>query len=242
VAGSVYALPTNDLISTGTVSATNENADYPDTNLQNYDPADPFKATSTSTTITVTHANATRKAVAFINHNLAGATVTVGGVSVTIPSRTLDGQCVNAWKLLDLSASTSTSIVISGASANVQIGRICLVSSYADLTWLYGLETYRRHPVNSIRTFGETENIYDKGLSIWGARGMVNRDTSRSGIESLWAAAKGRVIPWLLIPDTAVNEAHYVRFATDLQTYRRINPNATEMPIEVEAASMGLPL
>ena len=196
MAGSIYALPTLDLISAGSVSATNENASYPATNLQNYDPADPFKATTTSTTITVTHSSAARKAVAFINHNLAGATVTVGGVSVTIPSRTADGQCVNAYKVLDLGAGTSTSIVITGASANVAIGRIVLVSAIADLYWLYGLETYRRHPVNSIRTFGESENIYDKGLSIWGGRGLVNRETNRSTIEGLWAAAKGRVLPW----------------------------------------------
>jgi hypothetical protein len=39
-----------------------------------------------------------------------------------------------------------------------------------------------------------------------------------------------------------VNEAHYVRFATDAQAYRRIIPNATEMPIDVEAVSMGLVL
>jgi hypothetical protein len=239
---SAFAPPSADLFTTATLGATNEDADYPIENAQDYNPANPFKATTTSTTITVTHSSSARKAVAFINHNLVGATVTVGGVSVTIPSRTLDGQCVNAWKLLDLGAGTSTSIVISGASANVQIGRICLVSALTDMPWLYGLEMYRRHPVSAIRTFGESEHIYDKGLSIWGARALVNRESSRSAIEGLWASAKGRNIPWLLIPDQAVNEAHYVRFATDAQQYRRIIPNATEMPIDVEAVSLGLPL
>jgi hypothetical protein len=239
---SAFAPPSADLFTTAALGATNEDADYPIENAQDYNPANPFKATTTSTTITVTHSSSARKAVAFINHNLVGATVTVGGVSVTIPSRTLDGQCVNAWKLLDLGAGTSTSIVITGASANVQIGRICLVSALTDMPWLYGLEMYRRHPVSAIRTFGESEHIYDKGLSIWGARGLVNRESSRSAIEGLWASAKGRNIPWLLIPDQAVNEAHYVRFVTDAQSYRRIIPNATEMPIEVEAVSMGLVL
>jgi hypothetical protein len=132
--------------------------------------------------------------------------------------------------------------VISGASANVQIGRICLVSALTDMPWLYGLEMYRRHPVSAIRTFGESEHVYDKGLSIWGARGLVNREASRSAIEGLWASAKGRNIPWLIIPDQAVNEAHYVRFVADAQNYRRVIPNATEMPIEVEEVSMGLVL
>jgi hypothetical protein len=239
---SAFAPPSADIFTTATLGATNEDADYPIENAQDYNPANPFKATTTSTTITVTHSSSARKAVAFINHNLVGATVTVGGVSVTIPSRTLDGQCVNAWKLLDLGAGTSTSIVISGASANVQIGRICLVSALTDMPWLYGLEMYRRHPVSAIRTFGESEHVYDKGLSIWGARGLVNREASRSAIEGLWASAKGRNIPWLIIPDQAVNEAHYVRFVADAQNYRRVIPNATEMPIEVEEVSMGLVL
>jgi hypothetical protein len=239
---SAFAPPSADIFTTATLGATNEDADYPIENAQDYNPANPFKATTTSTTITVTHSSSARKAVAFINHNLVGATVTVGGVSVTIPSRTLDGQCVNAWKLLDLGAGTSTSIVITGASANVQIGRICLVSALTDMPWLYGLEMYRRHPVSAIRTFGESEHVYDKGLSIWGARGLVNREASRSAIEGLWASAKGRNIPWLIIPDQAVNEAHYVRFVADAQNYRRVIPNATEMPIEVEEVSMGLVL
>jgi hypothetical protein len=46
----------------------------------------------------------------------------------------------------------------------------------------------------------------------------------------------------LIIPDQAVNEAHYVRFVADAQNYRRVIPNATEMPIEVEEVSMGLVL
>jgi hypothetical protein len=240
---SAFAPPSADLFTTATLVATNEDADYPIENAQDYNPANPFKATTTSTTITVTHSSAARKAVAFINtSDLTGATITVGGVSVTYAARTLDGQCVNFWKLLDLGAATSTSIVITGAPATVQIGRICLVSALTDMPWLYGLEMYRRHPVSAIRTFGESEHIYDKGLSIWGARALVNRESSRSAIEGLWASAKGRNIPWLLIPDQAVNEAHYVRFVTDAQQYRRIIPNATEMPIDVEAVSMGLVL
>ena len=242
------AYPSDDLITSATVSATNENATYPDGNLQNYDPADPFKATTTATTITVTHTSAARRAVAFINtSNLVGAsTFTVGGVAVTPVARTADGQCVNCWRDLSLGAATSTSIVISGAPATVQIGRICLVSTLRELNWVWGSggqvgEDYD-WPTNEITTFGGSTLMYNKGYRVRRASGRVMRETDRQTLLALAQSAQGRNIPFLFIPDVDVNDAWYVRLSSNtLRALKRMR-NVTEVPIEVEDVSMGLPL
>lgn len=238
-ANSKFAYPSDDLVASGTMFTADEDLDYPVENLQDDDPANVYKSGSTTATISVAHASSARYFVAVFNHNLTSGAV--GGIPLTIPARTSDGQSLPAYATLNLGAGISTLLSFTAAS-NVQVGKVVLVPSLRDLFWLYGLEMYRRHPVNSIRTGWESEVLYDKGISLWGARGMVNRETSRTAIEGLWLAAKGRIKPWMLIPDINTPEPQLVRFTSDTQSYRRIIPNATEMPIEVESVSSGLPL
>ncbi len=50
----LIAFPTDDVLWTATLSATNEDALYPVANVKNNDPADTFRSTTTSTVITIT--------------------------------------------------------------------------------------------------------------------------------------------------------------------------------------------
>lgn len=243
MARSLFVRPADDLIRTATLVATAEDSAYPVENLQDGDPASVFKAGATATTVTATHTSAVRRLAGMINtSNLAGATVTVGGVTFTVPARTADGQCVNGFLALSLGAATSTAFAISGASVNVQIGELVLASAVTELEWMYGVEFVARRRSSRQRTFLGSDLVYDTGIRQRRASGRVLRDGARAAITALWESAKGDVLPFLLVPDQSVNDAWYVRFVSGDQRYARVGPNATEMPIDVEEVSMGLVL
>ena len=245
---SAYVISPSQAI-TYTVSATNENASYPDDNLLDRDPGKPFKATTTATTITLTHSSAARKIIAFINTSvLTGAsTFTAGGVAVTQTARTADGQCVNPFKVLDLGAATSTSVVISGASATVQIGELILGSAITQVnaTWggnSSGIEQTWRWPTRELRTFYGHDLIYATGTRVRSWTGRLKRETDRTTWLAIAQAASGRSIPFVFIPDLDVNECWYVRFSeSSLQSLRRMQ-NVTDVTIELEEVSSGLVL
>lgn len=233
---------------TYTVSATNENSSYPDDNLLDRDPGKPFKATTTATTITLTHASAARKVIGFINPSvLAGAaTFTAGGVAVTCPARTSDGQAVNPFKVLDLGAATSTSVVISGASATVQIGEIVLGSALTDVNWVWGssggFNIDVEWPTKTLRTFYRSDLIYDTGIRVRRASGRLMRESDRTTWLAIAQAATGNNNPFLFIPDLDVNDCWYVRLAeSSIRALRRMQ-NVTDVTITLEEVSSGLPL
>jgi hypothetical protein len=67
------------------------------------------------------------------------------------------------------------------------------------------------------------------------------RDSEASELQLLWRAARIRVLPWLLIPDAALNDAWFVRFE-DLATSRiRETINFNRIPFRVRELSRGLP-
>jgi hypothetical protein len=242
------ARPALDLWTAATLTASNEDADYPIENSQDYNPANPFKATGVSTTIDATHTSAAREAIAFINTSLlvGTSTFTAGGVAVTPAARTADGQCVNCWKRLDLGASTTTQIVITTAPATVQIGRIVLVSDVTELNWIWGAggqvgEDYE-WPTTKIVTFGGTKHVYDKGYRIRTARGTVKRETDRQTLLTLAQSAKGENVPFLFIPDVDVNDAWYVRLSSSTLAALKKMRNVTDVSIDFVEESSGLPL
>ena len=246
MAKSYVVSPANAI--TYTVSATNEDTDYPDGNLLDRDPANPFKATTTASTLSLSHSSAARKVIGIINPSvLAGAsTYTAGAVNVTCPARTADGQAANHFKVLDLGASTTTSVVISGASATVQIGELILGSALTEVNWIWGdsgsVAIDSTWPVNEIRTFGGSDWIYDKGYRIRTASGTLKREADRLVWLAIAQAAKGRNIPFLFIPDLDVNDCWYVRFSESSLRGLRQMQNVSEVTITLEEVSSGLPL
>jgi hypothetical protein len=242
----------DELIRSATVSMTNANASYPASNVKDDDPALPAKATATATTFTIALAGpapSTPDAFAIINHNLAGATVTLGTPSgfsqvITIPARTRSGLCVNA--LLDMRAlsnrtSVDWTLTITGASAFVAIGRLVLVTTLRTLGLRPGLSVNpQRLAADPLRTFYGSEFRYDKAIRMREVAGELVSDTDRVTIETAHDAAKGSVLPFLFTPDIAVNDAWWVQFQS--LTYTRQAPNVSPARCTAREVSMGLVL
>ena len=234
-----------------TFSMTNENATYPATNGNDKDPADPLKATTTSTVITITFSgNVVLQAIALINHNLVGSTCTLANAAgysqtITIPARTSDGQCVNAWRDMRTDANTTDDIwtlTITGASANVAIGEIVLVTTLNELNWRYGVEFAAIHPAIQLTTFYRSRLTYDTGIRIRRASGQLRKETDKATLLSIWQQAKGPVLPFLLIPELANNDAWMVRFTDDEFQWSPQAPLATNADVVLEELSSGLVL
>jgi hypothetical protein len=237
------------------VTMTNESADpeYSADELIDLDPENPAKATTTATTIEFTLGAAyALEVAAIINHNLAGATVTLqndAGLSqaFTIPARTAGGICVNPW--LDLRGLANRTddvwrVVITGAAANVQIGEIVLGTTLRALPWQYGgLRFGRSRPTTpALRTHGGKRLKSDRGFQVRRYVGTVGRESSRTMLETLWESAKGTVLPFLLIPRDDVNDAALVEFSSEEFGEELDGPTATAILLELEEASSGLPL
>jgi hypothetical protein len=247
--------PGDDAVSTAVISMTSPDVFYPATNLQGYDPANPTKATNTATVITITCSGSkTPEGFAIINHNLFGASVTLANgaglsESITIPARTSDGQCVNAWHDLRLAANRTASVFtlsITGASANVAIGRLCLVTTMRELPWMgegVGVGYGATWPVRELRTFYGSSMMYDTGIRVRSARGQTVQETDRVMLMTLAQSAKGVNIPFLFVPDEDVNDAWYVRLSqSTVDGLLRVDGVIADQSIGVTEVSMGLPL
>lgn len=252
----VFAYPSDHTLTSATLTMTNENATYPATNGNDLLAEKPLKATTTSTVITMTHSgNVTAAGFAIINHNLVGATVTLANPAgysqtITIPARTSDGQCVNAFRDMRSDANRTDDVwtlTITGASANVAIGELVMVSSLRDLNWIWGNgngpELDYEHPHKSPGvTFYGKKIRYDTGVRIRSARGTIKRDTDRSTLLSLAQSSKGQITPWLFVPDVAVNDAWWVCLSEDSFRYVRQMQNVSGASIAFREESMGLVL
>jgi hypothetical protein len=67
------------------------------------------------------------------------------------------------------------------------------------------------------------------------------KSTPADAFVSLVRSAQGRVTPFLLIPDTSVNDAWLVRFAESRLSRMRQIPNNNIFPFRVQELSRGLP-
>lgn len=252
-AGGLYAKPNVDFISLGTtaLSMTNANTDYPAANMATNNPGKVAKATTTSTVITMNGtANVTIEGFCIFNHNLFGATVTLANPAgysqtITIPARRSSGAVVNAWRDCRLDANRTDddwTLTITGASANIQIGRLYLVETwYAfPLQWDLEWEDTRRTS-DPIETFNGSLVMYDTQVNIRKAKGRVVSASAFTDVYDLFHAAKGRVKPWVYIPDYTVNDACYMQFQTPTLTWKQQAPLYTPVDIAIQEASSGPP-
>lgn len=93
------------------------------------------------------------------------------------------------------------------------------------------------------RTDHGVSSIYDLGITIRSIAGELDGpDTQRDAVKALWHSTRGRVYPFVLIPDGAVNDAWFVRFQdTKLDlTLNMIDRNS--IPVAFEEVSRGLVL
>lgn len=251
----LYCRPSDLIIPSATLSVTSGTADsgYPVTNLQNRNPAKPFKATGTSVTVRATYgAPVTARAVSFGPHNLVGATVSLTNNnasplnrSITVPANALNGLSVDPFD--DFSAVTGSlaatqwNLVISGASANVAIGewhlalelrilRILIASGFPE-SLIHG------NTIHPTSMGGKLKSNRGWAVRRFTGRVLVNRLTLAQDLATLRALAedaRGQYGQFLLIPDSAKNDALYVDLNVDEQSVTWQNSNRDVGYVEIE--------
>lgn len=247
----LIGLASYDTVYTDIVSMTNVNSLYPATNLQTIDPQQVAKATGTSSTITFIHGTAQRPVgLSIHNHKLAGATVTFAGQSVTIPARTSDGQCTNAW--LDLRAvsipnTTQHQLVISGASSGFGIGRVCIPTTLTLLNYQVGsgdVEWDVEWPSTREQGYYGANLIYDRGVRLREVKGKTRRGTDQALLYAVMQASKGQYSPFLFVPEATANDAWFATAGKPNLTWQQRTSAGKVMETEfiIREVSMGLPL
>jgi hypothetical protein len=254
----LFALPTEDVAPNATVTVTSgtANAEYPAANLVNRNPAKPGKATGVAITYRFTWSgNQIIRAIAIINHNLDGATVTLSNAAgvnqaLTIPDNTtgLYPHCVNPWRDLseDWTVGQRTDdiwdlAITGGALGNVAIGEVCFLTDLNELHLIWGAKLSPSHLNITHKTFGGSSLKYNKRILINGAAGRVDLDTDRDLMSQLDHESAGTIVPFVFIPHEDENEAWYVQNTGEFSK-AYANPGITEMPFVVEEVSEGPPL
>lgn len=208
----LIGLATDDLVRAATVSMTNEDAANPAENAQTDNPAVVAKSTTNTTTFTITTTSADPQYLAIINSN--AETGTFNGNAITFPGTDLEGLRVHAvldLRELAITAGTSWTLVLSKAAGTLFFGRILLFDAVSNLNVKYGWEVGAIRPGEvRIQTRGGVILKHSQGLRTRWAQGAVDLLEDEALMASLDLGAKGDYLPFLLVPDEAVNDGWFV--------------------------------
>ncbi len=255
----LFALPSDDVAPNATVTVTSGTAEteYPASFLVNRNPAKPSKSTGTAITYRFTWSgNQIIEAIAIINHNLDGATVTLSNAAganevLAIPDNTpgLYPNCTNAWydlrELATLSQRTDDVwdlAITGGALGNVAIGEVLFITDLREMRLKWGLKLSPARSVIRHKTFGGSLLQYHKRVQVRSCAASVDLQSDQELWTQLEQEASGQVVPFLFIPDEAVNDAWYVQLQGDSFSQRPTNPGIIETPLEMVEVSPGPPL
>lgn len=249
----LFAKPNTDFValSTTALSMTNPVAAYPAANLAHRNPGLVAKASAGSTVITMNGtANVTIEGFCIFNHNLFGATVTLANgagysQTITIPTRRSSGAVVNAWRDCRLDANRTDddwTLTITGASANVQIGRLYLVETWIEFPYQWEVRMSDRRVVpEPYKTFYEYEVAYDTLTNIRSGTGRVVSHAAFLQVYDLFHAAKGNIHPWPVVMDYTQNDPMYVKFTTPTIAWQPTAPLYTPVEVAFAESSAGPP-
>lgn len=265
-----YALPTDDVAgNAGTVttsggSPSDEDAEYPAENMFATSttghlnlPSRPAKLTTFGPGYweKAFDAPITIKAVALIYHSFdenRDVTLELGSgspfatsIPIPIPAPYSDGFPVSPW--VEFAPQTVDVVRLSVNEANsrlLQVGRLLLLADIRqldnDVRWGV-VETEEHQRIEHATMFG-VETLYDMG----GKRRAINGEVTLPNDEcgdfiDLFQKARGRVQPWLLIPDADENNAWFVRFEDPGWSRTRETINHNLLPFRVREVARGLP-
>ena len=255
-----YAMPSDDLAGSATVTASVPVAGYDASNLVAPTstghlnlPSRPAKLGDTTGYFDLSlPAPITVVAAALIYHDLDDglAGVTIEGtspISITIPSKPNVADDWTFSPFVEFDAQTSATWRLNFASANsqnIQVGRLLLLATLRELETdaRYGGTDDEGRIVIADPTELGVETMYDLYNVQRGFRGdFAFRPAETAALLALWRSARNRVLPWLLIPDASVNDAWFVRFEDN--QYERTPPTigVAEHPFRVREVSRGLP-
>jgi hypothetical protein len=248
----LYCRPSDILSYAATWSLTAGSADsaFPLTNLASVYAHIVSKTTGTAATYRGTISSTALQAIAIINCNLAGLTLTVtnnnsmASTNLVIPSAPTDNVSINGF--VDLravtTAATQWNIAITGAAANIAIGKILLISNLRTMLPMWELGVGETKPSVVHRT--------EYGIAVGSRRAVrfrsfvpsFGRESERSAYASLRRASEGPTQPFLFVLDDAVNDPAYVWFPEDTWEHTRGSLLGTSWSDRLEEANSGLAL
>lgn len=260
----LYALPSDDLAGTASVTASAPDAGYPaqnivaPTNTGHLNlPSRPGKLTTTTGYFDLVFPSAiTITALAVIYHTcdggLSGVTLDVGGASpsssvpIPMPSKPdpLDDLTFNAWTQFDAVTDDTFRLKFATAnSKNIQVGRLLLLGTLRQMETdaRYGGEEQEERIIIADPTELGVETMYDMynvRRAFYGD--FLFRPDETAALRDLWRSARNRVLPWLLIPDEDQNDACLVRFEDLAYSGRRDTIGVQSHPFRVREVARGL--
>lgn len=211
-------------------------ADYPASNLTDGDVTNPTKLAAAATGIWRIDAGAgvtlTPTIAAILNHNLdAGLAVSICGNATgnhgdamlytenfTIPADRADGLCTNPAVIVAPAAACRYHYLrITGVnSVAPAIGELWL-GTYIEIDVPHGVALSAVDQFTRLTTPAGLDLIYEIGLPRrqWSGSVDLIGSTAESAMRTLIAANHRQVYPWLLWPDSSVNDVWLVRFMSE---------------------------
>lgn len=247
---------------TAIVQSGTEDTAYPVANLYDFNPAKPAKLTTTTGAWRWDFGAAQRiDLVAIIHHNLtAGLEVRIQGnatdawgaptfnQAITIPAYFGDGFPVNPWLDLTDKAAYSTSgfrywrlVVVGTNGAPIAIGEVWLGalkrSLSPNLDW--GLKRQTERATVEHSTDFKVVNVYDLAVTVRRIAGSIegSTDVQATAIHDWWRDTRGRVRPFLLMPNGDENDAWLVRWGQTMN--ERLFDTLDRNPATMEFEELG---
>jgi len=208
------------------------------------------KITSGTATYRGTIASTAIQAVAFINTNLSGATVTVtnnnsmASQSLLIPAAQPDGLSLNGFLNLRLvtTAATQWNFAISGFGSNVAVGKILLIASVREMCHRWGVQIKERKPFILHRTEYGIPLGFPLRVRYRELRPNLARESERAAYTALRRSGSGPHEPFWFVLDPAVNDPMYLWHQPDEWEHTRDAPLITKWSDVFEEVNPGLGL
>jgi hypothetical protein len=250
--GILYCRPSDIVTATATIALTSgsENAAFPLTNVYDKRPGKVFKATGTSATIRLTYgAPQTLEGFSFLNHNLAGATVSVTNNATlnqsfgTIAAAEETGPSRDPFKdlrgLANVSA-TQWNLVISGAAANVAIGEIIPIATVRSMLVLPLPDEGEALPAIQHQLVGGDALNYPIGTRGRHFTGKLLDEADRLSLITLRRDALGVGRGFWFMPDADVNESYFMVFRSPDTGWQRWTSESANAVLDLVEAGTGL--
>lgn len=248
----LYGLYADDksIGATWSLAVGSENASFPLTNLNSPYAHLVSKTTGTAATYRGTISSTAIQGIAIINCNLAGLTLTVtnnnsmASTNLVIPSAPADNVSINGF--VDLravtTAATQWNVAITGAAANIAVGKIKLYSTLRTMAIGWDVEVEETKPTKMFRT--------EYGIALGTRRATryrcfiprIGRESERAAYTNLRRGSEGPTQPFLFILDEAVNDPAYVWFPEETWAHTRSSLLGTSWSDRMEEANPGLAL
>lgn len=261
----IYSRPDDNVALFAVVTSSGALTDYPVGNIIDSDPAIPSKLTTTSgwwlfdfigpQRVDVAAVLATNLTPGLPNVQIqANTTDSWPGalnVTITIPPKRLDGTPVNPWVNLvgqpGYSAGGYRFWRLNfgiGNGATISIGELVLLSHLRLLPYGLSPGAVRAPKRRRVRheTDGGTHLAYDLGVTQRSIKGEIQfKDSAKADVDAWIENARGDLRPFLLVPNTDVNDAWWVTHLSDELPQTRVVLGMNTMPFAVQEVGAGIP-